>query len=217
MSIKGRIEAKCPNGCEPFDAEVYSFVRGDTDEALRLQIKARELNLLICDGCEKPFFPELPYIYFDPSAELLAFVFPESFRAKEQFWRDKMHADFELMRQALAADFPLSVVPSIFFGEEGLAELLDFEDFRGEETEVMEWIARDFGLSIYKVSPRYARENDCPGSLPYEGKNPSRASVIKSLEKVLAANDRLEAFARFLAKFKTSKDGVPPTSTVRPS
>jgi hypothetical protein len=40
---------------------------------------------------------------------------------------------------------------------------------------------------------------------------------MKSLEKVLASNDRLEAFSRFLAKFKTSKDGVPPASTVKTS
>src|ERR1700757_1522673 len=120
MSLKGRIEAKCPNGCEPFDAELYSFIRGDTDPDLRLALKARECNLLLCDECEKPFFPEEPYIYYEPRAELLAFGFPESFRPKEKFWREKMGADFEEMRKALGPAFPLTVEPVIFFGVDAL-------------------------------------------------------------------------------------------------
>ncbi|MBI3550986.1 MAG: hypothetical protein HY077_00585 [Elusimicrobia bacterium] len=219
MSLRGRIEAKCPKGCEPFDAELYSFIRGDTDPDLRLQVKARECNLLICDECEKPFFPEEPYIYFEPAAELLAFVFPESFRPNERYWREKMHADFEEMRKVLGAEFPLTVEPIIFFGVDGLAELLDFEDFRGEEREVMEWIAKDLGLSLYRVSPRYARDNDVPGSLPFSA-NGSRAAatrqgVIAGLEKLLAANDRLGAYRRYFDDLKSSKAGLPPPSTLK--
>jgi len=220
MSLRGRIVAKCPNGCEPFDGELYSFIRGDTDANLRLQIKARECNMLLCDECEKPFFPEEPYIYFEPAAELLAFVFPESFRPKEKFWREKMHADFEEMRRVLAEKFPLTVEPVIFFGVDGLGELLDFEDFRNEEAEVMEWIAKDLGLSIYKVSPRFARDNDVPVSLPYAAagaKAATRASVLAGLEKVLAANDRLEAYQRYHVKLKAAKADLPPPSTVKPA
>ena len=220
MSLRGRIIAKCPKGCEPFDAELYSFIRGDTDPDLRLQIKARECNLLICDECEKPFFPEEPYIYFEPQAEILGFVFPESFRPREKYWREKMHADFEEMRRALAENFPLTVEPVIFFGVDGLAELLDFEDYRSEEHEVMEWVAKDLGLSIYKVSPRFSRDNDVPGSLPYAAngaKAPSREGAIAGLEKVLAANDRLKAYQRYLEKLKASQAGLPPPSTVKPA
>ncbi len=220
MSLRGRIDAKCPNGCEPFDADVYSFIRGDTDPNLRLQLKARECNLLICDECEKPFFPEEPYIYFEPQAELLAFVFPESFRPKEKYWRQKMATDFEEMRKALGTAFPLTAEPVICFGVDDLAQLLDFEDFRGEEREVMEWVANDLGLSLYRVSPRFARDSDVPGALPYVPigrKGVTREGVMEGLEKVLAANDHLESFARYLDQLKASKVGLPPASLVMPS
>lgn len=215
MSLKGQIEAKCPNGCEPFEAELWSFIRGDTDPDLRLALKARECNLILCPACEKPFFPEEPYIYFEPGAELLVFVFPESFRAKEQFWREKMRADFEQMKTVLGDSLPTSMEPIILFGVDPLAELLDFEDFRGEEREVMEWVAKDLGLSIYKVSPRYAREHEVPGSLPYapaRGEAATRESVIVGLEKLLAANNRLEAYRRYLDKLKSSGDALPPAA-----
>ena len=220
MSIKGQIEAKCPNSkCEPFTAELWSFIRGDVDENLRLQIKARECNLIMCDECEQPFFPEEPYIYFEPPSELLAFVFPESFRVKEKFWRDKMHADFEEMHKVLGEQFPLTVEPIIFFGVDGLAELLDFEDFRNEERDVMEWVAKELGLALYRVSPRYARENDVPGSLPYAANGsksgPTRDSVMTGLKTLLAANDRLTAYQRYLEKLESSKDGLPPASAVK--
>lgn len=213
MSLKGVIEAKCPNGCEPFEAELWSFIRGDTDPDLRLSLKAREINLIMCDACGKAFFPEEPYIYHEPPAELLAFVFPESFRPKEAFWREKMQKDFDQMRAVLGKSLPPSLEPIILFGVDPLAELLDFEDFRGEEREVMEWVAKDLGLSLYKVSPRYARDHDVPGSLPYapkKGQAAGRENVIAGLEKVVAANDRLEAYVRYLDKLKSSKDALPP-------
>jgi hypothetical protein len=131
-----------------------------------------------------------------------------------------MRADFEEMRKALGAAFPLTVEPIIMFGVDALAELLDFEDYRGEEREVMEWVAKDLGLPLYRVSPRYARDNDAPGALPYvpNGKaGVTRDGVIAGLEKLLAANDRLEAYARFLDKLKSSKESLPPASLVIPS
>ena len=201
MSFKGQIEAKCPAGCEPFTTEVWSFVNGSQSEDLRNAVLFRELNLIICPHCEKPFLPETTYVYYEPAQELLAFVMPESYRAEEQRWRGKMHEDFVAYRKALK-DLPVTVEPEVFFGVEGLAELLEKLDYGGEEREVMEAVAGELGLSIYRVSPHYARANSIPDALPFEGKTATAASVRSGLEKLLAANDRLSAYADFLKTFK---------------
>lgn len=220
MSFKGEIEAKCPKGCEPFAAEVWSFIRGDRSVELRDAILARECNLILCPQCNGAFIPEEPYVYFEPQRELLGFVFPESYRAKSEFWREKMRADFALMKKSLGTELSLDVEPELFFGIEELAVLLEKEDWNGEEREVMEFIARDLGLELYQVSPRYARENQVPAALPFAPGAPggpaTPQSVIAGLEKLVAANDRLTAFSGFLAKLRAQKaPELPPASQVK--
>src|SRR3989338_4557025 len=136
MSFKGAVEAKCPKGCEPFDAEIWSFIRGDKSPELRLFVLFRECNLIMCPECETAFFPLEPYIYFDPSAELLAFVFPDSYRGKADFWRQKMRDDFLALKKNMGEEMFLRIEPQIFFGPEELALLLEKDDYCGEEREV---------------------------------------------------------------------------------
>ena len=200
MAFKGLIEAVCPKGCEPFETEVWSFVRGDKDAELRETLVAQELNLLLCPQCGTAFFPEAPVVYLDSIAELLAFIFPASYREREEYWRDKMGEDFAAMRRALGEGALADMEPRIFFGFENLSRLLEADDYQGEEREVMEFIARDLGLSLYSVSPRYARDNRVPASLPYVP-GPAGAtleSVAAGLEKLLGANAHLESYKAFL-------------------
>ena len=216
MSFRGEIEARCPKGCEPFTTEVWSFINGGASPELREAVMARECNMLLCPGCDAVFFPPEPYVYFEPDAELLAFVFPESFREREEFWRKKMHDDFETMRANLGKSLPLEVEPEIFFGIEDLAVLLEGEDYRGVETEVMEAVASGVGLSLYRVSRKFAREKGVPRSLPYDGAKGGRASLeslVLGLEKLLAANGRLGAYKAYLASLRSSPpEKLPPRS-----
>ena len=215
MSFKGQIEAECPGDCEPFETDVWSFIRGDLSPELRESILYRECNLLLCPQCGVAFMPEAAWIYYEPKLELLAFVFPENFRAKEQYWREKMHADFLQMKGALGKDLPVALEPEIFFGTEDIAVLLESEDYRGEEREVMEFLAGELGLSLYRVSAQHARRGGIPSSLPYAGKTATRESVIAGLEKLVAANDRLEAFSKFLNEFRGDPAApLPPASTL---
>ncbi len=218
MSFKGTIEARCPNGCEPFSTEVWSFIRGEESPDLRMAVLARECNMILCPKCDSAFFPPAPFVYYEPRFEILAFVFPESYRAREKYWRGKMHEDFLQLRQALGSELSLDLEPEIFFGPEGLALLLEGEDYRGEEREVMECIALGLGLSLYRVSPRFARDNGVPSVLPYQaGKGrPDPESVIQGLERLMAANEHLPAYREYLRALKASSPGrLPPGSQVR--
>lgn len=217
MSFKGEVEATCPKGCEPFTTEVWSFIRGDQSQELRLAVLFRELNMILCPACQAVFFAPAPYVYFEPPLELLAFVFPESYKEKEAYWRDKMHEDFEVFKKNLGAEVSLDVEPEIFFGTEGLALLLENEDYRGEEREVMEFVAKDLGLSLYRVSPVFAREKNLPSALPYQGDKADRVSVIAGLESLLGANDRLTAYQTYLDMLKVGAGALPPASRNKPA
>lgn len=214
MSFKGVVEARCPKGCEPFETEVWSFINGSDSPDLRELVAANECNLLLCPGCGEPFFPETPYIYFEPRAEILAFIFPASWREREGDWRQKMRDDFEALKGALGAKLPVDIEPDVYFGCEDLAELLGREDYRHEEREVMEFVAKDLGLSLYWVSPRFARLRGIPDCLPYAGKpseSPTKETFVSGLEKLLRANDRLSAYQDFLAGLRSdSAFSVPP-------
>ena len=213
MSFQGTIEATCPGCTDGFEAPIWSFVHGGKDEALRDQAKAMECNLLLCPSCGAAVVPEAAWIYYEPSDEILAFVFPMSYKAEEGKWRDKMKADFAAMRDALGDHLPVGHEPEVFFGPEGLAQLLEFEDWRRDERDVMEFFAKDLKLSVYHASPAWARENGAPSRLPYKGKTPNRASVIEGIKILVAANDRMTPWVDYLAKLeKDSAAALPPAA-----
>jgi hypothetical protein len=212
MSFQGEIEARCSACSEVFETPVWSFVHGGTDVSLRDQIKARELNLLLCAHCGAAFMPEVSWIYYEPDAELMAFVFPESWSAEQSKWREKMRADFAQMKGTLGGKLPVDYDPEIFFGQDGLGALLEREDWRIDERDVMAEYAKELGLSVYRASPRWAREQGAPSEFPYKGK-PARETLIAGIRTMLAANDRLTAWSDFLAKFEKDRvAALPPAA-----
>ncbi|MDD5304160.1 MAG: CpXC domain-containing protein [Elusimicrobia bacterium] len=213
MSFQGTIEANCLSCTDGFDAPIWSFVHGGKDALLRDQAKAMECNLLLCPSCGAAFVPEAAWIYYEPDDEILAFVFPMSYKAEEAKWRDKMKADFAAMSTALGDHLPVGHEPDVFFGPEGLAELLVSEDWRRDERDVMAFFAKDLKLSVYKASPAWARAHGAPSWLPYTGKVPTRDSIVAGIKKILEANDRLTAWSDYLAKLeKDPAAGLPPAA-----
>jgi hypothetical protein len=217
MSFQGEVETRCAACSEAFEAPVWSFVHGGTDVALRDQIKARECNLLLCPHCGAAFMPDVSWIYYEPRAEILAFVFPEKWRAEEATWREKMKVDFVSMKDALGKSLPADLEPEIYFGQDGLGDLLEKEDWRVDERDVMIEYAKELGLSIYQASPRWARLHAAPADFPYEGASaPSKKALVAGIKKILAANDRLSAWSEFLAKFEADAAApLPPAAMAR--
>jgi hypothetical protein len=216
MSFQSEIEVRCIACREAFETPVWSFVSG-ADENLRNQIKARECNLLLCPQCNEAFMPDASWVYYEPEAEILAFVFPESWRADEKKWRDKMLQDFAQMKTALGERLSADFEPEVFFGQDGLGALLEAQDWRVDERDVMEYYAKDLGLKVYRASPRWARANAAPAELPYAGSGrPTRDGLIQGLKALVAANDRLTSWSKFLAEFeKDAAAGVPPAAKAR--
>ncbi len=216
MSLQGQIETRCPSCSEAFETPVWSFVHGERDSDLREKVKARECNLLLCPQCGGAFMPEVPWVYYEPGAEILAFVFPETWRGEESKWRAKMEEDFAQMRAALGERLPADMSPEVYFGQEDLGGLLEAEDWRVDERDVMAHYAKDLGLKVYKASPRWARAQRAPSELPYRGAKPTREALLEGLRALVAANDRLTAWADYLAALeKESGAGVPPAAKTK--
>lgn len=216
MSFQNEIETRCLACREAFETPVWNFVSG-ADETLRNQVKARECNLLLCPNCGEAFMPDAAWVYFEPEAEILAFVFPESWREDEAKWRAKLDEDMPRVRLALGERLRADFEPVVFFGQDGLGELLEAQDWRVDERDVMVAYAEQLKLKVYRASPRWARAHAAPAELPYVGNGaPSREGLIAGLKALVAANDRLTAWADFLAKLeKDPAVGVPPAAIVR--
>ncbi|MDD5657612.1 MAG: CpXC domain-containing protein [Elusimicrobia bacterium] len=216
MSFKGVVETRCPKGCEPFEAEIWSFINGGDSPELRESLAAQECNLILCPGCGEPFYPEAPYVYYEPQAELLAFVFPESWRDRRQVWLRKMRDDFAAFKKVMGPRLPGDIEPDVFFGPQALSELLGREDYRREEREVMEFVAKDLGLALYRVGPHFARRAGIPDCLPYAAQPPAaptKSSLVAGLEKLLQTNDRLSAYQSYLAAVRADPAfSIPPAA-----
>ena len=214
MSFLGRVEGRCPDGCEAGEFEVWSFVRGDVDDGLRLALLAGELNLVMCEGCGKPFFPDATLIYSDPRSGLLAFVFPESFKSDEPKWRAKMAEDFAVMRTTLGPNMPLSAQPEIYFGYGAMRDVLQGEDDREDEAMVAAYLMKDLKLVPYEVDPAYARGKGLPRFVPLAGPRWSPEAAKKGVDALLKANDRLASFAGWR---KVLAKGQKPPAAPRPA
>lgn len=214
MAIRGTVIAKCPAGCEPFEVEIWSFVRGDVDSDLRESLLAGDLNLLVCEDCGEVFMPETSMVYFDPKTELLAFIFPEWYRKEEARWRKKMRADYEEMKGVIGGTHPPSE-PVIFFGMEEASRSMQKEEELEDQVRIAAILAPQQGLEVYPVDRAYARSRGLPHLLPCspapKGKDNTREDALKGLLILLKANDKLEGFRRWLSLLGGS-EGMPPRS-----
>lgn len=210
MSTRGSFRVDCPHCGEGFDADFWTVVRGDRDHEVKELILSGEFDILMCPHCEKMFQHEVPFMYTDPSKDILAFVMPELWLPKKDEWLAKMRADYEPLRESLAASQGLTGEPMYLFGLAPLSALLDSDRDREEETEVMEFMAREAGLRLAPVKPAAARELDIPFSLPTAKGLKGRAAALKAVQALLAANDALPRLKKLEAALAAlGSDAVP--------
>ncbi|MFA6091747.1 MAG: CpXC domain-containing protein [Elusimicrobiota bacterium] len=216
MSIKGVVHVRCPKGCDEADVELWSFIHGDRDEAIRESLLAGDLNIVRCEECGTFFFPECTVVYSDQRAELLAFVFPESYAADEVRWRAKMNEDFEIMQRAFGGRMPLAETPQLLFGMESLREILQSDDDLEDEVLVARHLLEKMGWKMRPVLRSFARERRLPRLLPSkswkEGEPFDVSAVAKALKALIQENDRLEGYARWL---KSLESEVPPPAAAK--
>ncbi|MBI4655111.1 MAG: hypothetical protein HY746_00035 [Elusimicrobia bacterium] len=208
MSTSGIISLKCPQCGEEFEAKSFTVVRGDRDFKLKETILSGEFDLFMCPACSGVFSHEEPFIYLDPDMEIFAFVLPEKYLEEKEKWIKKISGDYADIRDSLKKDPSFSFEQKFLFGIGSLIELLSADRDAQEETEVIEFIAKDFKMNFCRISPSFARNQSLPFSVPYltekpeqrasdssgAGSNasqPEKKTCLEALKKIMSANQSL--------------------------
>lgn len=197
-SIKGEGIVNCPNGCEPFDAEFWTLLRGDHDLELKEALLGGEINLVSCPTCGKFFYQDRTIIYFDPPCELLALVSPKGDKVSFDAIKEQLKKDFETIKKTLTT-LNIDYEPFYLSGLEEAKALLEYEDNAVLETEVTAVQSAQAGFKCAGIKPSLARAAQYPYQVPYEGDEYTKESALKAAKIVLAQNPSLKLLANFAA------------------
>ena len=161
-SLKYQETLSCPNGCEPFEADRWSFVNAAQNPELKDAVLGGELNLFCCPQCSAFFHGDNDLIYVDERAGLLVFVFSDKNRANKAQLLEKMEHDYAQLKDTLFKKMNLDFGPICVFGLEELKGVVQKEQQRTDESEAIAAAAAALGLKVARLHPRWAREHDCP-------------------------------------------------------
>ena len=209
-SIKNESAAHCPNHCEPFDVEYWSFICADKDPDLKTALLGGELNLVQCPECKTFFHHDGDLIYFDAPSELLVFVFSEKDRQREPELVARMHKDYDLIKTTLLKQLNMDYPPISVFGLEALKGVLQGEEEASYESEAVAAAAAAAGLRVVRLKPSYAREHHFPFYVPApaeKDQTPNGYAVAAS--KVLKTGLQSKLLRNFLDQMSQDK-ALPP-------
>jgi hypothetical protein len=196
-SIKSSGHAECPNGCEPFEAEFWTLVGADEDESLKQALLGGELNLVRCPECGKFFYHDRNIIYFDPPAQLLAFVAPNADKKDFGKVKAKMQADFKLLKENLSS-LDIDYTPFYLCGLEELKAMLEYEAKVSEQSEVIAAFAAQLGFKIAPLRRADARVKGWPFYIPVAGADYNKEAALKASKEVLTQNPAMGLLTAFI-------------------
>ncbi len=161
-SIKLTESIACPNGCEEFETDRWSFINVTHDPELKDAVLGGELNLFCCPQCHSFFYGDTDLIYLDEEAQLLIFVFSAQNKSTQKELVSKMKRDYEILKDTLFRQINLDFGPMYVFGLEELKEVVMQEENRSNESQAIAAAAAVLGLPVARLQPSWAREHDFP-------------------------------------------------------
>lgn len=203
-SIKGEGSVNCPHCEESFDAEFWTLIRGDEDLELKDALIGGELNLVSCPSCGHFFYHERTIIYFDPTIELLAFVWGGR---EEDFEKHKaqMKKDFELLKNNLTS-LHIDYQPFYLKSLAELKAMIEYEDFTRTQSEVIATLAAENNFKVIALKPSVARVSGFPFYAPIYKEEYTLENFTKAASELLKQNSALNMLKVMLDEVKkTSK------------
>jgi hypothetical protein len=202
MSTAKLEQIRCPCG-EAFEADIYNSINAEEDPDLKEALICGDINVVCCPKCSQIFYAEHFVLYHDPSVELVAFVYPSSFKSDEKYWKSRMEDDFEKATAATPRAAKIMYAPIILFGLDDLVQLIKEEDELGDEISVLNYSAGDIGIDVINLSPSLARRYKLPRCIPSMAsaagrENHPRAGVIAGLKALIGFNPNLTWYAKLL-------------------
>lgn len=205
MSTTKLEEIRCPCG-EIFEAELYNSINSTEDPGLKEALLSGEINVVCCPKCNQIFYAEHFLLYHDPEAQLIAFVYPQSFETDEEFWRKRMNEDFEKAMETMPDGAEITYQPMVLFGLDRLVDIIREEEEINDEISILEYSFSDIGVDILRLKPAAARERKLPRCIPCAPGESQRTGVIKGLKKILAFNPSLQWFEKLLKLVERHKE-----------
>ena len=200
-SIKLTETVTCPNGCETFEADRWSFINVTQDPELKEAVLGGELNLFRCEHCHTFFHGDTDLIYLDEQAQLLVFVYSEKNRAKQKELVAKMQQDYQLLKDTLFKKLGLDFSPLCVFGLEELKEVIEKEEQRNDESQVIAAAAAALGMQVARLVPQWAREHNYP-LYTVAGADETAKSFADSARKVLESGLQSPLLKHFAEEMK---------------
>lgn len=209
-SLKFSETVMCPNGCEPFEADRWSFVNVTQNPELKDAVLGGELNLFCCPQCGAFFHGDTDLIYMDEQAGLLVFVFSAKNRKDQKALREKMQQDYAVLKDNLLKQLKLDLGPLSVFGLEELKETVQREQRRTDESEAVAAASAARGFKVARLHPQWARENDAPLYVP-AGTDGSSSAFAAAARKVLGGGLKSPLLEHFAQLMEKEKAAVPQT------
>ncbi|MCX7905725.1 MAG: CpXC domain-containing protein [Elusimicrobiales bacterium] len=200
MSAEIYREVICPHCNYEFEAKFWTVVRGDIDIEIKDLILRGDFNTILCPNCDKIFFKEEDFIYFDPKYQLLVFVMPSYKKEKEKII-NKLIKDYDEIKQNLDPNSNLNIEPSYLFSIDELKELLENDIDIEEETEVLNEICRIKKLKTLSLDKTLARKKNLPFSLPFT-QNKNKDDVLETSLLILDENPNLKRLENLVKLIK---------------
>jgi len=187
-------DVRCACG-EEFEANLWSSLNAKEAPALKEELLSGQLNVVPCPRCKSFVYAERFFLYHDPDAELMVFVYPADHAAAADRWREKTKDDYAAAQSALPPEERFPYAPFPLFGMDQLVELLQKEENRNDEAHIAEALAPTLGIEIRRLKPAAARAQDLPPVLPLSGAGSVGDRLRQGAARLVEANDRLAAYA----------------------
>ncbi|MCG3203707.1 MAG: hypothetical protein KCHDKBKB_00379 [Elusimicrobia bacterium] len=210
MSYLVEQETVCPHCSYPNQAEIWSVINVQLDPELRDLLLGGEINMIECVSCKEIFYAENFVLYHDPSTQLMAFVYPQSYANDKSRWESKTLADFSHTQSTVPEAERLTYQPVTLFGMDALVFLVEDEEEQSIQAEIVKFYSQEHGFKFKTLSPSQARLKKIPPVIPYLGENefPARERVLEALEKIKIINDRLSVYVNMEEKLKQDPQWV---------
>lgn len=197
MSYLAEQDVVCTNCQHPNTAEVWSSISVQEDPELKDILLGGELNLIECAACKKVFYAEQFLLYHDSVNELMAFVYPYSYRDDKEAWEAKTKMDFS------QSDFTYPAVT--LFGLDELVHLVEGEEESEIQSEIVKHLASENDMAVRVLRPSVARRYSAPRVLPLKKDTTSaREALLLGLGRISELNDRLTVYSTFASHVRNT-------------
>lgn len=202
MSAFNDIDITCAKCGEEFVGTIWTAIHTTETPELRELLLGGELNMVSCTGCGDIAYHDHFLLYQDPKEELVAYVYKESDRGREETLRPLTLQGYHEAQETLDPKDRKTYEPILLFGLEALVELLENEEFLHEEWDVAKEVCLENEIPVFTLRPAQARAQKLPRILPVIpfSKSPTREHVLKGISRLLELDPALSTYATLRKK-----------------